>query len=89
MQSNGEAPPSYFDLSSHPVPTAAPGVTFHGDYKSVPVYEIGSIANHQPIFQQVPLISNAPLIPILVGRKPVHCMCPKCHQQIITSLNFV
>jgi hypothetical protein len=46
MQSNGEAPPSYFDISSHPVPSAP---TFHGDYKGVPVYEIGS--NNIPVCQ--------------------------------------
>jgi hypothetical protein len=104
MQSKGDVPPPYYGISSIAAPSAP---IFHGDYKGVPVYEIGSnnvpigkfshfsfLSKYQslvgqPVFQQAPLMANAQMNTISVGRKPVHCICPQCHQQIVTTMNHV
>ena len=27
--------------------------------------------------------------PMSVGSNPIHCLCPQCHQQIITRVDYV
>ena len=42
-------------------------------------------------YQQTPLISSNPgvIVQSRFGRNPVHCVCPQCHQQIVTHIAHV
>ncbi len=47
----------------------------------------------QTTYQQAPAMAAGTTIiqtrPIQVGHNPVHCICPQCHQQIITRVDYV
>lgn len=47
----------------------------------------------QTAYQQAPVMMAGPTIiqtsPGYVGHNPVHCICPQCHQQIITRVEYV
>ncbi|CAF3610542.1 unnamed protein product [Rotaria sordida] len=92
MQSYEEAPPPY--------PGTIPNATSNtvrpkGDYRSVPVYEVSS--NDTPIYnemsyQQVPVTEARPILvgahAVPLGRNPIHCICPHCHQQVVTRVDY-
>jgi hypothetical protein len=44
-------------------------------------------------YQQGPIILTEPTViqtrPAYVGRNPVHCICPQCHQQIVSRVEYV
>ncbi|CAF0866166.1 unnamed protein product [Rotaria sp. Silwood1] len=88
MQSYEEPPPPYPGTIPNPVRAK-------DDYKGIPVYEIGS--NDTPIYnevtyQQVPVSAPGPILVgthiVQLGRNPIHCICPHCHQQIVTRVDY-
>ncbi|CAF1367913.1 unnamed protein product [Adineta steineri] len=102
MQSYEDAPPPYPGATSNVAPNI---VTSKGDYRGVPVYEIGS--NDMPVYgqttyqpasyqqspyQQAPVMMSGPTViqahAVKVGHNPVHCICPQCHQQIVTRVDY-
>lgn len=103
---------SHEDAAVAPPPPPYPGVstqiTSKGDYKGVPVYEIGTahspictfliIVKTQKLSKNSSFLDSPPIIdnpaqlpghPVRIGRHPVHCICPQCHQQIVTYVNYV
>jgi hypothetical protein len=44
-------------------------------------------------YQQIPSMAAGPTIvqsrTVQVGHHAVHCICPRCHQQIVTLVNYV
>ena len=113
MQSYEEAPPPYPGTEQNVPPSM---VTSKGNYKGVPVYEVGPnvapvckffiisfafqyenylFPDNQPTYQQQQThavftgVTAVPTHPIRIGRSPVQCICPRCHQQIITRVDYV
>ena len=114
MSSHEAAPPPYPGASEQMTSNV---ITAKGEYKGVPIYEVGSapspICTFESLgekwmetrnivelfldapttYQPVPvLVENSAAFPgrsIQIGRHPVHCVCPQCHQQIVTYVNYV
>ncbi|CAF1338282.1 unnamed protein product [Adineta ricciae] len=94
MQSYGDAPPPYPGINVQP--SAPIIVTSKGDYQGVPVYEFGS--SNAPVYGQTTYpVSPSMMQPsqtvirpgnIQVGHNPVHCICPQCHQQIVSRVDY-
>ncbi len=47
----------------------------------------------QTTYQQVPVMAPGTTIiqarPLQLGSNPIHCICPQCHQQIVTRVDHV
>ncbi|CAF4410710.1 unnamed protein product, partial [Rotaria socialis] len=87
------APPPYPGLTTPSGPSNV--VTSKGAYKGVPVYEIASndAPNYsQASYQQVPVSPSGTILvrthSVHVGRNPINCVCPQCHQQIMTRVDY-
>ena len=49
--------------------------------------------DNQTTYQQGPVMGEGPrVVPahaVHVGRRPIHCICPQCHQQVVSYTNHV